>query len=149
VEPIVVGAFPKNKAEAVAGEISEFQGRVYAHIRVYRATLDGGFLPTSKGVAMPLKCVNEVRAAVHALCDVMGPNRVTGEVDVGRERIRIGTRSFEGSTYLDIRRYFRKGSDGEWLPTTKGLMVRPELLDSLLNLVDELAVAADEASRGV
>lgn len=140
MEPIVVGAFPKNRTDVVAGEISEFNGNVYAHLRVYKPTFDGGFQPTKQGVAMPLACVPTLREAVHRLAEVMGPNKLTGRIDVGREQIRIGTRLFNDQMYLDIRRFYPSGE--AWEPTSKGVMVRPELLDSLIGLVDELAVAA-------
>lgn len=140
MEPIIVGAFPKNRTEIVAGEISEFNDVVSAHVRVFKSTVDGGLAHTSKGVALPIACVPALRDAVHALRDVIGPNRITGRIDVGRQQIRVGTVLFNDQMYLDIRRYYE--SDGKWCPTPKGVMVRPELLDDLTKLVDELAASA-------
>lgn len=140
MDPIVVGAFPKNRTKMVAGEISEFEGTVRAHIRVYTLSVDGGLVPTRQGVSMPLECVSAVRDAVHRLEEVAGPGRLVGEIDVGRQRIRVGTTLFEEQMYLDVRRFYEQG--GKWLPTPKGVMVRPELLPHLVALADELAVEA-------
>ena len=146
MDPIVVGVFPRNRTQVVAGEISEFNDTVHAHIRVLAMTVDGGLAHTRKGVSMPLNCVPAVRDAIHKLADVIGPGRTTGVIDVGREQIRVGTVLFNDLMYLDVRRYFEKG--GEWHPTSKGVMVRPQYVDQLIKLADELAVAAASIESG-
>lgn len=140
MDPIVVGAFPKNRTKMVAGEISEFEGTTRAHIRVYTLGVDGGLVPTRQGVSMPLESVPRVRDAIHRLEEVAGPGRLVGEVDVGHQRIRVGTTLFEEQMYLDVRRFYER--NGRWLPTPKGVMLRPELLPHLVALVDGLAVEA-------
>lgn len=59
-----------------------------------------------------------------------------------RERIAIALRSYKGHRFVDIRVQFADG--GEWRPTGKGVGVKPEILD---DLIDALAQAR-EAARG-
>lgn len=140
MEPIIVGVFQKNRTKVVAGQIAEFEDKIYAHIRAFSLGIDGGLVATRQGVAMPLTCVPAVRDAVHRLSDVAGPNRVVGKIEMGRDQIWVGTRLYEENMYLDIRRFYEK--DGEWHYTAKGVMVAPEKLDALISLVDELAEEA-------
>lgn len=137
MEPVIVGLFLKNRTEAVGGEINEFEGRLYAHVRVFKPGLDGNLHHTRKGVAVPLEDVGQLREVIHRLKDVSGSNRLVGKIDLGRDQIRVGTRLYEGHMYVDVRRFYYDGA--RWQPTSKGVMLRPELLDQLIDLVDRLA----------
>jgi hypothetical protein len=139
MDPIFVEGFPKNRDTLVAGQISEYEGRILAHIREAGLTLDGEPMWKPKGVAIPLELLPAVKDAVHKLRDVAAPNRVVAKIPVGRQQIWVGTRMYHDVFLLDIRRF--RLEDGEWRPG-KGVSVRGDLVEPLIDLVDRLAEAA-------
>lgn len=140
LEPVLFAPFEKNRTEVVAGELGEYQGKTYAHIRVFKASING-FLRTSKGVSLPMERVSELTQGIRKLADILGPNRLVAKVELGKMQIRIGSRLFNDQMYLDVREFFQHGE--EWLPSKKGVMIRPELLDRLIALADELESSAN------
>jgi hypothetical protein len=61
-----------------------------------------------------------------------------------RELIRIAIREFKGRRNVDLRTYFL-GSDGAFLPTSKGVSLRPDLLPAVIRgLQDAEATARAE-----
>ncbi len=59
-----------------------------------------------------------------------------------KERIVFSRSSFNGQDLIDVRVYFEADS-GEWLPTRKGIAMRPELFDEFAETVRRV-----EGSRG-
>lgn len=144
MEPILVEGFPKNRDTLVAGQIAEYEGRLLAHIREASLGIDGQPVWKSKGVSMPLDAVPAVQEAIHRLKTVAAPNRLVARIPVGRQEIRVGTRLFNDVFLLDVRRFYQQ--DGEWLPG-KGVSVRGDLIDALIDLVDRLADAAESLRK--
>ncbi|MDR5756350.1 transcriptional coactivator p15/PC4 family protein [Caballeronia sp. LZ035] len=57
------------------------------------------------------------------------------------QRIRVSHRSFKGRRYVDVRLLVVNAA-GDFVPTQKGLMVRPELLPQV---IQGLTLASQEA----
>jgi hypothetical protein len=49
-----------------------------------------------------------------------------------RERIEVRAAEYEGYPYIDIRTYWKGKDDDQWLPTKKGVTVKPELVGELI-----------------
>jgi len=60
-----------------------------------------------------------------------------------REKIMILIKKFKNNYYLDLRVYF-KGSDDEYKPSKKGIMISLELLDDLKEALEKVEKALDE-----
>ncbi len=60
-----------------------------------------------------------------------------------REKVMILIKKFKNNYYLDIRVYF-KGSDDEYKPSKKGIMISLEMLDDLKDALDKVEKALDE-----
>lgn len=139
MEPILVEGFPKNRDTLIAGQIAEFEGRLLAHVREASLGLDGQPVWQKKGVSMPLDALPALQEAVHRLKGIAAPNRLVARIPVGKQEIRIGTRLYNDVFLLDIRRFYQQ--EGQWLPG-RGVSVRGDLIDELIDLVDRLADAA-------
>lgn len=63
-----------------------------------------------------------------------------------RERIAVMLRSFKGHRFADVRIQFADGD--EWKPTGKGVGVRPDLLDDLIDALGEARQLLREESKG-
>lgn len=144
MDDLVVGGFLKNGREMVVGEINAFNDKLYAHLRILvpSAAEEGEWIHTEKGVAVELPLLPAIRDAVHELEDVASNDRVVASIPVGNDEVRIGVQPFKGNTYVYVRRFYR--SDGEWHPSPKGVSLRTEHLDELVELVDSLADAAGQ-----
>ncbi len=68
--------------------------------------------------------------------------RFLDAVKNARERLRIDVKTYKGKTYLDCRVWFI-GQDGEYYPSSKGFMVRPEMAPELLRGIDLAARSID------
>jgi hypothetical protein len=141
---VTIPGFPKNATEHVAAAVQEYKGKCSAHLRVYMRSADDEteFVPTRKGLTLPLDKVGELRDGVRLLRDVAATNRVVAVIDDGREQVRVGVHTFKGNLYAYVRRHYKSG--GEWKPSPKGLDVRAELVDDLVDLVEELASAVKQ-----
>lgn len=53
------------------------------------------------------------------------------------EIIRISTTEFKGTSYVDIRIFFRQKDTGEYRPTKKGLTVTSELFREIVKGITE------------
>ena len=137
---IVLDGFLKNATQRVVGLIQEYKGQCRAHIRIFVPDEEGKYLPTPKGVSIPLDQLGALRDGLEKLTDVAATNRVVGAISVGKDQIRIGTHTYKGNQYVYVRQHYQK--DGEWHPTQKGVDVRTELLDSLVDLAKSLQEAA-------
>src|SRR5438034_11411561 len=102
----IVGGFLKNDREMIAGEIGEFQGRRYVHIRTFvpSAAEEGEWIRTGKGVAIPVEKFAELRAAVTKLWDALGTDELIATIAKSqREEVRVGLNEFAGGIYCYIR----------------------------------------------
>jgi hypothetical protein len=61
-----------------------------------------------------------------------------------RELLRIAIREFKGRRNVDLRTYFL-GDDGAFLPTAKGVSIRPDLLS---DVIAALQAAEAKSARG-
>jgi len=52
-----------------------------------------------------------------------------------REPIIIKLSSYKNTKYLDIRKYYEKND--EWLPTTKGITLQLDQIDSLVEIINK------------
>jgi hypothetical protein len=138
---IMVEGFLKNRTTAVVGEINEYKGRVLAHLREVKASVEDGGWVRGPGVALDVGRLWELADAVRRLQDVAGLDRVVAELPVGKDRIRVGIQPFQGNQYAYVRRFFLDG-DGEWRATRKGINLRTELIDDLIALVDRMIETA-------
>ncbi|WP_321920070.1 transcriptional coactivator p15/PC4 family protein [Paraburkholderia tropica] len=68
--------------------------------------------------------------------------RFLDAVKNARERLRVDVKTYKGKTYLDCRVWF-VGEDGEYHPSSKGFMVRPEMAPELLRGIDLAARSFD------
>ena len=54
-----------------------------------------------------------------------------GELQKGKDKIIIALKEFKGKEYIDIRTHF-ENSDGDWIPTKKGVTFSPENLYEMI-----------------
>ncbi len=62
-----------------------------------------------------------------------------------REKIMVLIKKFRNNYYLDLRVYF-KGTDDEYKPSKKGIMISLELLDDLKDALTKVEEALDEGA---
>ncbi len=64
-EPIVTGEFWRNRrGESVRVQLREYQGQALADVRVFYTNAEGKLTPTSKGVAVAIRKLPELTAAI-------------------------------------------------------------------------------------
>lgn len=141
MEDGVIGSFLKNDRELVVGELNTYKGKRYAHIRVLvPSAVDDEWIHTDQGVAVEVGRVGELKTAVDRLTEIASRDVVVARISVGREEIRVGVNTFKSNAYVYVRRFYQK--DNEWFPTRKGVSIRVERVDDLVELVEQLAEAA-------
>lgn len=140
-ESLLIEGFQKSPTEAVAGEIGEYQGKTYAHLRtlIPAANGSGEWIRTMKGVAVEASRFSEVVAAIKMLSTTAATNTVVSRLPVGREEIWVGLQTFHGELYAFARRYFKSGNT--WKPSPKGINVRAEQVDDLIELAEKVLAA--------
>jgi hypothetical protein len=143
----VVGGFLKSPTEMVAAYFQPYASKMYAHLRIMvpSAEEEGEWVHTVKGVGIRLDQVPQLRDAVKQLLEVAAPNKVVATIPVGKDEIHVGTNTFKGEQYVFVRRFY-KGDDGEWRPSPKGVNVHSERVSELVDLVEQLAKAAESFS---
>ncbi len=55
------------------------------------------------------------------------------------EQIRISIKRLNSYDYLDIRTWWRKEETDEWLPTKKGITLRPDVVPEVAELISRAA----------
>jgi hypothetical protein len=65
----VVKTIQKNNNEQIKIGVSEFRGNVYIYIRIYFKNKDGEYLPTKKGVNIPLAKYDELVEMMNKLSE--------------------------------------------------------------------------------
>ncbi len=141
----IIDGFLKSDREMVVGEISDFRGKVYAHLRIMvpSAAEEGEWRRTTKGVAIEASRVRELLEGIRRLPGIASAGRVVASIPVGRDEILVGVDSFRGDAYAYVRRFYKAGN--EWKPTPKGVSVRTEFIDELIDLAERLATAAGQS----
>lgn len=139
-DSIIIEGFPKNATELVIGELNEWNGKRLAHIRTVRPALDEGGWVRGPGVAIEADRIGEILEGVRKLRDVASLDKVVAEIPLGKDAILIGVQPFGGNQYAYVRRFYR--SQSGLMATTKGVNVRTEHIDELIELVERLAEAA-------
>lgn len=71
-EDRIVYSWPRGRDEEVRATLSEFKGRLYAHVRVYVADDADEMHPTRKGIAVRVEDLPHLSAAVDALLEAAG-----------------------------------------------------------------------------
>ena len=80
-----VTTFRKNTQEEVRAGIGEFKGKLYASVRVYIENDVGEYVPTRKGLTLPVGLLPELARCVELLCKeaindkLVEPERFEGE----------------------------------------------------------------------
>ena len=136
----IIEGFPKNATELVVGEVNEWNGKRLAHLRTMRPALDEGGWIRGPGIAIEASRIGEILNGVRKLRDVAALDRVVAEIPLGKDAIRIGVQPFHGNQYAYVRRFYK--SQSGWMATTKGVNVRTEFIDDLIELVEKIAEAA-------
>ena len=62
---------------------------------------------------------------------------IIGEIERNdTERLRIEASNYKGSDFLSVRIYYL-ADNGEWRPTKKGITVKPDKVDELIEFLTE------------
>jgi len=142
----IIRVFKKNSSQVVCGVLSEYKGRREFHIRIYVPVADepGEFVPTRKGVTLPIEVVPDLVAAMAKLKQAISLNQVVAQIPKGkRAEVRVGLQEFRGTPMIYVRT-FTCDKEGEWRPTQKGVSVKVELLSELVDTTTELEAAAKD-----
>jgi hypothetical protein len=142
-DSLLIEGFQKSPTEAVAGEIAEYQGKTFAHLRtlVPAANGSGEWIRTIKGFAIETARFNEVVAAIKLLSTTAATNTVVSRLQAGREEIWVGFQTFHGNLFAFARRYYKAGNT--WKPSPKGINIRAEQVDDLIELAERVLAAID------
>ena len=65
----VVCTIPKGERCEIRAVLREYEGQQLAEVRVFLRKRDGGWLPTRRGVSVPVERADELLAAVRALAE--------------------------------------------------------------------------------
>jgi hypothetical protein len=137
----IIQGFPKNATEIVMGELNEWNGKKWAHIRTMRAALEEGGWVRGPGVAIEAHRIGEILEGVRKLRDVAALDKVVAEIPLEKDAILVGVQPFQGNQYAYVRRFYKSKHAG-WLPTRRGVNVRTEFIDDLIELVEQIDAAA-------
>ncbi len=62
---------------------------------------------------------------------------VIGEIERNdTERLRVEASNYKGSDFISVRIYYL-ADNGEWRPTKKGITVKPEKIDELIEFLNQ------------
>jgi hypothetical protein len=64
----VVYAFPKSAREEIWAYIQEYRGQKLFHLRTFTTNEDNGGRPTTRGIALSVDDLSELKTAVERLC---------------------------------------------------------------------------------
>jgi hypothetical protein len=74
---------------------------------------------------------------------------IIGEIERNdTERLRVEVSNYRGKDFVSARIYYL-ADNGEWLPTKKGITVKPEQVDVLIDLLNQSKTksAAEEKQK--
>jgi hypothetical protein len=132
-----------NAASEIRVLTQTYSARCSVHIRQYVLNDEDTFVPTSKGVTLPVDRLGELLEAVRELRTA---RTVVGTIAVieknEREEVRFSVTSWQGTTRADIRTYFAHSASPERRPG-KGVRFNLALLPELERALEVL----DDAVR--
>src|SRR4051812_45439522 len=108
---VIAGRLRINAATEIQVRAEEFSGRCYLHVRQYFLSDGNEFLPTQKGISLPIEKLELALDAVRelrALGDKPGTAAVVEKSN--HEEIRFCVVSWQGNTKADIRSYFSRNT---------------------------------------
>jgi hypothetical protein len=109
-----------------------YQGKRYVHIREFALTNENEFVPTLKGVTLPLGQLDDAIDAVRELRDAEGQEGLVAVLTAsGGREIQFSVSKWQGSTKADLRFYFTKTGSAAAVPTKKGVRLSLGLLPEL------------------
>ncbi len=143
-----VKLFSKNAREAVGVGISEWKGQPRVDIRIYVPSLeDNTLIPTKKGISLPIEKYPELMEALYKLGDTMSNEKLVARIKKsGKEEIRVGTTTFRDIPMIYLRVYTPIGEKSEWKPTQRGVNLKVDLYESLLEAVEGLGEEIEKIS---
>lgn len=69
---------------------------------------------------------------------------VIGEIERSKtETLRVEASNFKGVDFISVRIYYQ-ADNGDWRPTKKGITVKPEKVDELIDFLNEAKVKITE-----
>lgn len=72
---------------------------------------------------------------------------IAGEFARGeKDKLVVSVREYEGRPYIDCRIYFL-GTNGEWLPTKKGITVRTNEMHNFSDAIEKSIVELERRPR--
>lgn len=109
--------------------VQAFHEKCFLHIREFALTNENVFVPTPKGVTIPIEQLVPVLDAVRDLRDAKGDERAVATVPgSGGSEVHFAITRWQGGVKADIRQYFRRGASEDALPTKKGVRLNIGLL---------------------
>jgi hypothetical protein len=138
----IVGSFAKNAREAICVGFGVYKGRQPIFVRTSVQEIGGDALvPTKEGISLPSSTYSELIAGVRALGDVMGSDNVVARIPKnGMEEVRIGFSTYRDIPLIYIRTFLLIGKKNERSPTKKGVSMRVDLYQHLLEAREKRGV---------
>jgi hypothetical protein len=145
-----VSLFAKSATEMIGVVVTEWKGKPRLDIRVYvQAVGEDSLVPTQKGISLDFEKYPMLLSGVRALGEVMGNEKLVATIPKSkREELRIGVNMYKGNPLLYMRTFLLfNATDTEWKPTQKGISLRVDLYPKLLEAVEALGPAIEQANR--
>ena len=137
----VIAKIKKSALSEVWVTLKTYAGRRSCDIREYFHPADSpGWLPTRKGVSVPLE---DLAQAVDAAEELSGQEEVGVVAEIPRSRkakLLFAIREFQKHVYGEVRTYYRDDEEKDWKPG-KGVTLP---LGMLGQLADALRLAEDQ-----
>lgn len=144
------GHLPNEAGQHIAGRLrinqmleirvltQPFKGRELLHVREFILSNDNVFVPTPKGVTLPIDQLEGALDAVRELREVGDKPGVAATIEHGSsQQVRFSVVTWKGTTKADIRTYYRNRGQLEWLPG-KGVRFNLALLSELERALEAL-----------
>jgi len=143
----IVALFTKNAREAVGIGLSEWKGQVRIDIRILVPALeDDTLIPTKKGISLRVEKYPELLDAVHKLGETMSNEKLVARIKKSsKEEIRVGTTTFKDIPLIYLRTFTLIGEKAEWKPTQRGISIKVDLYESLLDGMEKLGTAIEKS----
>lgn len=131
-ETILAARIRVNALAEIRVTASVFEGSQYVHIREYRLSPDGSYLPTPKGVAVQSTHLESLVQVFAEFRKFTSEQEAPLSIDLsGNRQVRFSLQSWQGSVKADIRIYQRRGAEKEFAPTPKGLRFSQSLVSEI------------------
>jgi hypothetical protein len=137
----VVGKIPKTVNNEIWVVVTDFTGEVRLDIREYfYSDGEAGFLPTKKGIAVPVAEIPALREALQVLAESTEPGVIARLSRTPRTEIQVGVRTYQGHTYAELRLFFLAGPT-DYRPSPKGVTLNLSFVPLLAEMVGEAEAA--------